>query len=57
MYNRKDKDLVTAGLTAAIGAGVVTSLAVSQGQHPMVAALITFMAAIFAVICHQTDLI
>ena len=57
MYNRTDKDLLRAGLTAALGAGVVTSLAVSQGQHPMLALAITCVASIFGVICHQADLI
>lgn len=59
MYNKKntDKDLVTAGLTAALGAGVVTSFAVSQGQHPLLALGITAIATLFAVICHQSDLI
>lgn len=59
MYKKKntDKDLITAGLTAALGAGVVTSFAVSQGQHPLIALGITAIAALFAVICHQSDLI
>ena len=58
MYKKNtDKDLLTAALTAALGAGVVTSFAVSQGQHPLLALAITVMAALFAVICHQADLI
>ena len=58
MYKKHtDKDLLTAALTAALGAGVVTSFAVSQGQHPLLALAITVMAALFAVICHQADLI
>jgi len=59
MYNKKntDKDLIAAGLTAALGAGVVTSFAVSQGQHPLLALAITAIATLFAVICHQYDLI
>lgn len=57
MYNRSDKDLVGAGLIAALGAGIVTSFAVSQGQHPLIALSITFFSALVAVICHQADLI
>lgn len=57
MYNRTDKDLLGAGLTAALGAGVVTSWAVSQGQSPLLALAITCVAGIFGVICHQADLI
>ncbi len=58
MYKKKtDKDLVGAALTAALGAGIVTSFAVSQGQHPLMAIAITVIAALFAVICHQADLI
>jgi hypothetical protein len=58
MYNKNtDKDLVGAGLTAALGAGVVTSFAVSQGQNPVIAIAITAIAALFAVICHSADLL
>lgn len=58
MYNKNtDKDLVSAGLTAALGAGIVTSFAVSQGQNPFVGLGITAIAALFGVICHQYDLI
>jgi hypothetical protein len=57
MYKKTNKDLVGAALTAGLGAGVVTSFAVSQGQHPLIALAITGMAALFAVICHQSDLI
>lgn len=58
MYNKNsNKDLISAGLTAGLGAGIVTSFAVSQGQHPAIALGITVMAAMFAVICHQQDLV
>ncbi len=58
MYNKNtDKDLISAGLTAAIGAGIVTSFAVSQGQNPLTAVAITAFAALFAVICHYYNLI
>lgn len=54
---KTEKDLLGAAATAAVGAGVVTSFAVSQGQHPLIALAITLFAAGFAVICHQADLI
>ncbi|MGK7916907.1 MAG: hypothetical protein AB4038_15410 [Prochloraceae cyanobacterium] len=58
MYNKNtNKDLLGAAATAALGAGVVTSFAVSQGQSPLIALAITAMAALFAVVCHQSDLI
>lgn len=58
MYNKNtDKDLIGAALTAALGAGIVTSFAVSQGQHPLIALGITALAALFGVICHKSDLI
>jgi hypothetical protein len=50
MYNKNsDRDLLSAGLIAAAGAGIVTSFAVSQGQHPLIALAITIVAALFAV--------
>lgn len=58
MYNKNsNKDLIGAGLTAGLGAGIVTSFAVSQGQQPAIALAITVMAALFAVFCHQQDII
>lgn len=57
MNNNQEKDLVSAGLTAAIGAGIITSFAVSQGQNPLVATGITVFSALLAVIIHQADLI
>jgi ABC-type uncharacterized transport system permease subunit len=51
------KDILTAGLTAALGAGVVTSWCVGHGQNPLLALLITLIAGIFAAVCHQADLI
>ncbi|MEA5511458.1 hypothetical protein VB715_16925 [Crocosphaera sp. UHCC 0190] len=58
MYNKNtDKDLVAAGLTAALGAGIVTSFAVGQGQDPLLALGITAIAAICGVIFHQFDII
>lgn len=58
MYNKDtNKDLIGAALTAGLGAGIVTSFAVSQGQHPLMAFAITAIAVIFSVICHYADLI
>ncbi len=57
MRDSQGKDLVTAGLTAAIGAGIITSYAVSQGQHPLVATGITLFSALLAVIIYQADLV
>ena len=58
MYNKNtDKDLLTAGITAGLGAGVVTSFAISQGQHPLIALAITAIAVIFGVLCRQYDLV
>lgn len=58
MYKKNsDKDLVGAALTAALGAGVATSFAVSQGQHPLMALAITVIAALFVVVCYKCDLI
>ena len=57
MNHNHSKDLITAGLTAAVGAGIVTSFAISQGQNPLVAIGITIFAALCAVICYQADLI
>ncbi|MBD1807079.1 MAG: hypothetical protein KME25_15310 [Symplocastrum torsivum CPER-KK1] len=58
MYNNNsDKDWLTAAVTAALGAGIVTSFAVSQGQNPFVALAITGFSALVAVLFSQTGLI
>lgn len=58
MYNKNsDKDLLGAAVTAALGAGIVTSFAVSQGQNPLVALAITGFSALVAVLFSQTGLI
>ena len=57
MYNNNtDKDLISAGLTAGLGAGVVTSFAVGQGQHPMMAVAITAIAATVGILFRLYDL-
>ncbi len=58
MYNKNtNKDLLGAAVTAALGAGIVTSFAVSQGQHPMIAIGITVMAGLVGALLHQADLV
>jgi hypothetical protein len=44
------KDWVSAIAIAALGAGVITSFAVSQGQNPLVGLAITLFAAVSAVV-------
>lgn len=57
MYNRKSprdrlaaycERLFAPAVTAALGAGIITSFAVSQGQHPLVALTITALAVLVA---------
>ncbi|RUR86152.1 hypothetical protein ACF3DV_16480 [Chlorogloeopsis fritschii PCC 9212] len=51
MYNRNSQyDWISAAVTAALGAGIVTSFAVSQGQNPLVALAITGLAMSVALI-------
>lgn len=58
MYNKdSNQDLLGAVITAALGAGVVTSFAVSQGQSPLVALAITIFSALVAVLCVRAGLI
>jgi small neutral amino acid transporter SnatA (MarC family) len=58
MYDNKAKSsLFDAAIPAAIGAGVITSFALAQGQHPAIAIGITIIATLFAVICEKFALI
>jgi hypothetical protein len=58
MYNKNSGgDLLGAAVTAALGAGIVTSFAVSQGQHPLVALAITAFSVLVALLCSQIGLI
>jgi hypothetical protein len=58
MYrNRSGYSLFEVLMPAVLGAGVVTTFAMSQGQEPAIAIAITAISAIFAVICHRFDLI
>ncbi|NJK28503.1 MAG: hypothetical protein HC925_08710 [Coleofasciculaceae cyanobacterium SM2_3_26] len=42
---------------AGLGAGIVTSYAVSQGQHPLHALAITLFAALIGVLCDYAGLV
>ena len=58
MYrNRSGYSLFEVAMPAVLGAGVVTTFAMAQGQDPAIAIGITAISAIFAVICHRFDLI
>jgi small neutral amino acid transporter SnatA (MarC family) len=58
MYrNKSDRSILDVALPAAVGAGVVTTFAIAQGQHPAIAISITFVATVFAIVCHQFDLV
>jgi hypothetical protein len=49
MYDRNSrKDWLGATITAALGAGIVTTFAIGQGQHPLTAILITVVATAIA---------
>lgn len=49
MHKNVRKDWIASLVIAALGAGVITSFAVSQGQNPFVGMGITVIAALFAV--------
>ncbi|MEA5462942.1 hypothetical protein [Leptothoe sp. PORK10 BA2] len=49
MYNAQ-KDWLGAFIIAALGAGIITSFAVSQGQNPLIALGITGFASAAAVL-------
>ncbi|WP_413167154.1 hypothetical protein ACL6C3_10700 [Capilliphycus salinus ALCB114379] len=58
MYKKDSKgDPLVAVVTAALGAGVATSFAVSQGQSPFVALGITIFAAIAAFVIDRSGLV
>ncbi len=50
MYNNSQKDWLGSAVTAALGAGVVTTFAVAQGQNPFVVIGITLLAAGVAIL-------
>ncbi|MEM0979443.1 MAG: hypothetical protein AAGH78_04125 [Cyanobacteria bacterium P01_H01_bin.58] len=45
MYKNQQKDLLGSFVIAAMGAGIITTFAVSQGQSPWLAMGITLFAA------------
>jgi len=49
-HDSNSKDYVAGALSAALGAGVVTSFAVAQGQNPLIALAITAFAAAAALL-------
>lgn len=58
MYrNKSERSLLDVAVPTAIGAGVVTSFAIAQGQHPAIAIGITALVTVFAVVCERCDLI
>lgn len=58
MYNKdSNQDLLGAAVTAALGAGIVTSFAVSQGQNPLVALAITGFSVVIALLLSKFGLI
>jgi hypothetical protein len=58
MYRNKLRhSLLDVALPAALGAGIVTSFAISQGQHPAIALVITAIATGLAVVCRVFDLV
>jgi small neutral amino acid transporter SnatA (MarC family) len=58
MYDKKTQhSVLDTAIPSAIGAGVVTSFAMSQGQHPALAIGITLIVTLFAVICDRSNLV
>jgi hypothetical protein len=54
MYKKEtNTDWWSGAVAAALGAGVVTSLAIAQGQHPAIAIGITIVSVVFALICQR----
>ncbi len=50
MHNKPFQDPLSAVVTAGMGAGIVTSFAVSQGQNPLTALGITAFSIVVALI-------
>lgn len=55
--NHPSQDILSSIAIAGVGSGIVTSFAVSQGQSPVTALLITAIATTFAVICRRAGLV
>lgn len=52
-----NKDLLSAAITAAVGAGIVTTFAISQGQHPLIGLEITGLSVLVALLCDRLGLV
>jgi small neutral amino acid transporter SnatA (MarC family) len=58
MYKSKSgRSLLDVALPATLGAGIVTTFAIAQGQHPAMAIAITAISTTFTVICYRFDLV
>ena len=58
MYKKNtNQDFWGAIAAAAVGAGVVTAFAVSRGQNPLIAIMITGIAALSAVIIDRLGIL
>ncbi len=57
MNNCSQSHLLNTIATAGMGAGIVTSFALSQGQSPLMALLITAIATGFAVVCERAGFV
>ncbi len=55
--NTSSQELLNMIAIAAVGSGIVTSFAVSQGQSPLTAIVITAIATSFAVLCRRAGLV
>lgn len=55
-HKNTEKDLIGAGVFAGLGAGVVTSFAINQGQNPLVAMGITAIAIVAGILFRLYDL-
>lgn len=53
MYRERQKDWLGSIVTAALGAGIMTTFAVGQGQSPWMAIGITLFAAVTAVVLER----
>lgn len=52
-----NQDLLGGAIAAALGAGVVTAFAVSQGQNPVIGLEITGLAVLVALLCERLNLV
>jgi hypothetical protein len=58
MYKKdSNSSFLNAALVSTVGAGIVTSFAISQGQDPVLAGLITAIAVGFTLICHRAGVL